>query len=84
MEELTQINALEMMRTISELNGLVTGDLKMTEANTYTQYSGRSTKSAVPKFVLYTADAGNVALMLSAFDQSPLIVEPPPASAIFF
>ena len=68
MEELIQINTVEMMRTISELSGLISGDLKMNEANTYLQYSGKGSKSNIPELVLYASDAGNVALMLSAFD----------------
>ena len=79
--DLTQINSLEMMRTLSELTALTSGEMKSKDAVTYKKYSGTT---SVPKFILYSGHARNVASIMTAFDQGPLIVYPPASSAMFF
>jgi len=80
----TEINSLELMRTLSELAQLTSGELKMADADTYLKYSGKDKNSEIPKFIFYSAHAANVGSILTSFDQDPLVVSPNPASAVFF
>jgi len=83
-KELTQVTAMEMLRTLSDYNRMMNGNIKLADASVYLFYSGKSKTTYIPRFVMYAAHAENVAMLLSVFDYSPIVVNPPPSSSIHF